>query len=137
MLVKNFDSATRGNAAAGSAMVTLYVDACMAANHVMFEYARLLTALMWQTGPLAAGIAQPADGATADARRETPGAAPRSRAAAAPPSRDAAPIDAAEAPNAPSPQTAPAAAVPRKAPHKKAAAIPRAGVAKRRVRASR
>lgn len=130
MGMKNFDAGARDSAAAGTAMVTLYVDAFMAANQVMLRYARLMTAFVLQAYPLPAGAARTV-GPAAERSRDASGAATQP---------DLAPESPAPA-SLPPVATAPHKAAQKKPLHQKKAAAPsvnhRSGVAKRRVQAAR
>ncbi len=145
--MKNFDAEARDSVAAGTALVSLYVDACVAANQAMRQYAKLLTTLVWQPYPLpvvaartgaAAVIAEP-DTVAAGPRREVAAAMPQRDAAAVIAPREAAASDVHEDRKSSRP-AAPTMVASLKVTHKKTPACAvkrRAGVAKRRVRAAR
>ncbi len=145
--MKNFDAEARDSVAPGTALVSLYVDAWVAANQVLQQYAKLLTTLAGQPYPLpvaaartgaAAAIAEP-DTAAAGPGREVAAAMPQRDAAAVIAVREAAVSDVREDRKSSRP-AAPTTVASRKVAHKKtpASAVKRrAGVAKRRVRAAR
>jgi len=142
--MKNFDAEAHDSVAVGAAIVSLYVDACVAANQAMLQYARLLTTLAWQPYPLpvvaartVAAAAFP-EAAAASAERRVAAALPQ-RDAGAEISREAGAPDARKRRKS-SRSGAVAVAAPRKISHKKSPASAvkhRTGVAKRRVRAAR